>query len=95
MSRKKVVATKRTAMKAGPDSPVLRYLRKIDAKLDRINRRLDKLSAPKKKRAARTDEAIDPPNVLVAGTPEHAKKLRKENPDAFIIVTGVRRAGDD
>jgi hypothetical protein len=79
-----------------PDSPILHYLRSIDAKLDHINERLHKLlSAPKRKRAERTDEVIDPPNVLLAGTPAHAKKLRKKNPDAFIIVTGVSRANDD
>jgi hypothetical protein len=37
---------------------VVRYLRSIDAKLDRLNERLDNfLSAPKRKRAARTGDA--------------------------------------
>jgi hypothetical protein len=74
--------------------PVLRYLRSIDAKLDRLNKRLDNfLSAPKRKRAARTG---DTPQwrTLIAHTPEHAKELRKKNPDAMIIITGVPRANE-
>ena len=82
--------------KHGPDS-VLRYLRSIDAKLDRLNERLDNfLSAPKRKRVARTGDAGDPPReVLVAGTLKTAEELWKKNPDAWIIITGVPRPGRD
>jgi hypothetical protein len=78
------------------DSSVLRYLRKIDAKLDRINERLDKfLSAPKtkSKRAAHIAERFK-----VFGTVQAAEKYRKKHPadaDEIIIVTGVPRAGRD
>ena len=70
---------------------VLSYLRSIDAKLDRLNERLDKfLSAPKGKRAARFSDAG---KALVAHTPEHAAELAKKHPDAdIIIITGVPRA---
>jgi hypothetical protein len=54
------------------DSSVLRYLRKIEAKLDRINERLDKfLSAPKtkSKRAAHIPERFK-----VFGTVQAAEK---------------------
>ena len=80
----------------GPDSAVLRYLRSIDAKLDRINKRLDRFltAPPKRNRAARTGDAGEPANVLVAGTPEHAEELRKKNPDADIVLTGVPRVND-
>jgi hypothetical protein len=76
---------------------VVRYLRSIDAKLDRLNERLDRfLSAPKSKRGARSGDAGDPPRpFLVAGTLEHAAELRKKNPDADIIITGVPRAERD
>jgi hypothetical protein len=78
------------------DEAVVRYLRSIDAKLDRLNERLDRfLSAPKRKRGARTGDAGDWANVLVAHTPEEAEELRKKNPDADIITTGVPRAGRD
>jgi hypothetical protein len=78
------------------DSSVLRYLRKIEAKLDRINERLDKfLSAPKtkSKRAAHIPERFK-----VFGTVQAAEKYRKKHPadaDEIIIVTGVPRAGRD
>jgi hypothetical protein len=89
MSRKKVGATKRTAKNTRPDSPILRYLHSIDAKLDRISKQLAKSqSAPKRKRTARRP-------VLWARTPEEAEKLQKENPDATIIMTGVPRADRD
>jgi hypothetical protein len=79
-----------------PDSSILRSLRRIEAKLEHINERLDKfLSASKRKRAARTGDAGDPANFLIAGTPEHAKKLRERNPDATIIITGVPRPNDE
>jgi hypothetical protein len=80
------------------DEQVLRYLRSINVKLDRVNKRLDELlSAPKKKRASRTGDAVDPANrnILVCGTPKSAEALRKNNPDALIIITGVPRAGRD
>jgi hypothetical protein len=80
------------------DSSVLRYLRKIDAKLDRINKRLDKfLSAPKTK----SKRAVDiPKRVEVFGTKEAAEKYLKKHPadagdDMMIIITGVPRAGRD
>ena len=80
------------------DSSVLRYLRKIEAKLDRINERLDKfLSAPKtkSKRAAHI-----PKRLKVFGTKEAAEKYLKKHPadaddDMMIIVTGVPRAARD
>jgi hypothetical protein len=78
------------------DSSVLRYLRKIEAKLDRIDERLDKfLSAPKtkSKRAAHIPERFK-----VFGTVQAAEKYRKKHPadaDEIIIVTGVPRAGRD
>jgi len=77
-----------------PDSVVLRYLRSIDAKLDRLNERLDKLlSAPKGKRAARrAGDVGEPAETLIASTPEHAEALPKKNPDATIIISGVPRA---
>jgi hypothetical protein len=80
------------------DNSVLRYLRNIEAKLDRINKRLDKfLSAPKtkSKRAAHI-----PKRVKVFGTKEAAEKYLKKYPadaddDMMIIITGVPRAGRD
>jgi hypothetical protein len=80
------------------DSSVLRYLRKIEAKLDRINERLDKfLSAPKtkSKRAAHI-----PKRVEVFSTKEAAEKYLKKHPvdaddDTVIVITGVPRAGRD
>ena len=63
---------------ARSDSAILRYLRKIDAKLDRINKRLDKfLSAPKTK----TKRAEDiPKRWMVFSTPEAAEKYQKNAP---------------
>jgi hypothetical protein len=80
------------------DSSVLRYLRNIEAKLDRINERLDKfLSAPKTKsnRAAHI-----PKRLKVFGTKEAAEKYLKKHPtdaddDMMIIITGVPRAARD
>jgi hypothetical protein len=81
------------------DSVVLRYLRKIEAKLDRINERLDKfLSAPKTKgrRAAQI-----PKRLKIFGTKEAAEKYLKRHPamknddDTTIIITGVPRADRD
>jgi hypothetical protein len=78
------------------DSSVLRYLRKIEAKLDRIDERLDKfLSAPKtkSKRAAHIPERFK-----VFGTVQAAEKYRKKHPadaDEIIIITSVPRAGRD
>jgi len=80
------------------DSSVLRYLRNIEAKLDRINRRLDKfLSAPKtkSKRAAHI-----PKQLKVFDTKEAAERYLKKHPadaddDMTIIITGVPRAGRD
>jgi hypothetical protein len=81
------------------DSSVLRYLRNIEAKLDRIDERLDKfLSAPKtkSKRAAHI-----PKRVKVFGTEEEAEKYLKKRPadadddDTTIIITGVPRANRD
>jgi hypothetical protein len=75
-----------------PDSSVLRYLRNIEAKLDRINERLDKfLSAPKTKSK---QAAHIPQRVKVFGTREAAKKYLKKHPadpgdDVMIIITGV------
>jgi len=55
------VAGKTNSNDIGPDSPILHYLRNIEAKLDRLNERLDKfLSARKKKRGARTGDADNP-----------------------------------
>jgi hypothetical protein len=81
------------------DSSVLRYLRNIEDKLDRINERLDKfLSAPKakSKRAARIPE-----RVRVFGTREAADEYLKkhradaDDDDVTIIITGVPRANRD
>jgi hypothetical protein len=81
------------------DNSVLRSLRNIEAKLDRINERLDKfLSAPKtkSKRAAHI-----PKQVKVFGTKEAAEKYLKQRPadadgdDTMIIITGVPRVGRD
>jgi hypothetical protein len=81
------------------DSSVLRYLRNIEAKLDRINKRLDKfLSAPKRrgKRAMHV-----PKRTLVFGTKEAAEKYLKKHPaaaaddDVAIIITGVPRPNRD
>jgi hypothetical protein len=78
------------------DSSVLRYLRNIEAKLDRLNERLDKfLSAPKttSKRTAHI-----PKRLKVFGTKEAAEKYLKKQPadaDDVIIITGVPRAGRD
>jgi len=121
MSRKKTDATKRTVKdtdpapapdpNAEPDSPILRYLHSIDAKLDRISEQLTKArSSPKQKRRpvlwARTPEEAeqlkqDNPDAdamwfLVAGTKEEAAKLEQENPDAdMIIITNVPSAARD
>lgn len=77
------------------DDPVLRYLRKIEAKLDRINKGLDKfLSAPKAKRK-RAALGI-PKRLKVFGTEKAAEKYQKKHPDdAEIIITGVPRAKRD
>jgi hypothetical protein len=81
------------------DSSVLRYLRNIEAKLDRINERLDRfLSAPKAKRKR---AAPIPKRALVFGTKEAAEEYLKKHPadadddDVAIIITGVPRAGRD
>jgi hypothetical protein len=86
----------------GPDSPILHYLRNIEAKLDRLNERLDKfLSARKKKGGARTGDADNPARVEVFGTREAAEEYLKMHPsaadddDLLIIITGVPRAGRD
>jgi hypothetical protein len=85
----------------GPDSPILHYLRKIEAKLDRLNERLDNfVSAPKRKRATRTGDAdvlAEGRRVVVVGVPKEAEEDGKNKPDddAVIIVTGVPRAGRD
>ena len=78
------------------DSSVLRYLRNIEAKLDRINKRLDKfLSAPKTK-GKRTLHI--PKRLQVFGTKEAAEKYLKKHPaqtdddGTVIIITGVPRA---
>ena len=78
------------------DSSILRYLGNFEAKIDRINERLDKfLLAPrtKSKRAAHIPERFK-----VFGTVQAAEKYRKKHPadaDEIIIVTGVPRAGRD
>ena len=96
MSRKRAGVTKRTA---GPDSSVLRYLRSIDAKLDRLNKRLDNfLSAPKGKR--RRTAARIPKRTVAFGTEKAAEEYLKTHPidaddDVMIVITGVPRANDD
>jgi hypothetical protein len=76
------------------DDRLLRYLHRIETKLDRLNERLDRfLSAPRRNRAAGAADAGDPTNYLVAQTEEEAEALRKNNPDADIVITGVPRAG--
>jgi hypothetical protein len=80
------------------DSSILRYLGNFEAKIDRINERLDKfLLAPrtKSKRAAHI-----PKRLKVFGTKEAAEKYLKKHPadaddDMMIIVTGVPRAARD
>ena len=77
------------------DSLVLRYLRNIEAKLDRVNERLDKfLSIPKTKSKR---AAYIPEPVKYFGTEEAAEKYRKKNPDdkTRIVITGVPRTGRD
>jgi hypothetical protein len=65
----------------GPE--VVRYLRSIDAKLDRLNKQLeDFLSAAAKAPKGKGKRAA---KVLYARTPEEAEKLRTENPDAEVI----------
>ena len=84
-----------------PDS-VLHYLRSIDAKLDRLNKQLDKfLSAPKRKRAARTGDAGDPEKrALVSSTSEAAEEYLKMHPgdadddNVIVVITGVPRANE-
>ena len=77
------------------DSSILRSLRNIEAKLDRINERLDKfLSAPKTKSKRIADI---PKRWKVFGTKEAAEKYLKKHPadaddDTAIIITGVPRA---
>jgi hypothetical protein len=79
----------------------LRSLRNIEAKLERINERLDKfLSAPKTKTKGKRAAYI-PKRVLVFGTREAAEEHLKKHPadagddDVTIIITGVPRAGRD
>ena len=80
------------------DSSILRSLRNIEAKLDRINERLDKsLSAPKTKSKRIADI---PKRWKVFGTKEAAEKYLKKHPadaddDTMIIITGVPRANRD
>jgi hypothetical protein len=79
------------------EDPVRRSLRNIEAKLDRINERLDKfLSAKtKSKRATRTGNAEPAKRPVVFGTKEAAEKSLKTHPDADVIITGVPRRGRD
>jgi hypothetical protein len=81
------------------EDPVLRSLRNIEAKLDRINERLDKFLSAKtrSKRAARTGNAEPAKRVVVFGTKEAAEKYLKTHPgDADdVIITGVPRPNRD
>jgi len=91
MSRKKTVkqTTKDRDSAPGPnpepDSAILRYLRSIDDKLDRISEQLAKAARPSSKQKRRP--------VLWARTPEEAEKLKQENPDAdamWFLVAGTK-----
>jgi hypothetical protein len=67
------------------DSSVLRYLRNIEAKLDRINERLDRfLSAPKAKRKR---AAPIPKRALVFGTKEAAEEYLKKHRPMLTMTT--------
>ena len=99
MSRKKTVkqTTKDTDPapqapnpNAEPDSPILRYLQSIDAKLDRISEQLAKSGQLAKGRPASKQKRRP---VLWARTPEEAEKLKQENPDAdamWFLVAGTK-----
>jgi hypothetical protein len=65
----------------GDDSSVLRYLRSIDTKLDRLNERLDKLSAPPKKTSPVRASAL----WQQATRRKEADELQKNNPDDDVI----------
>ena len=103
MSRKKTVkqTTKDTDPAPGPnlepDSAILRYLRSIDDKLDRIGERLAKSEQLAKNeqlaKAARSSSKQKRRPVLWARTPEEAEKLKQENPDAdamWFLVAGTK-----
>jgi 3'-phosphoadenosine 5'-phosphosulfate sulfotransferase len=98
MSRKKTVkqTTKDTDPapapnpNAEPDSPILRYLRSIDDKLDRIS---DQLAKSEQLAKARPSSKQKRRPVLWARTPEEAEKLKQENPDAdamWFLVAGTK-----
>jgi hypothetical protein len=81
------------AKRRQPSDPVIRYLRNIEAKLDRINKRLEKFLSAAKTKNKRAEDI--PKRVKVFGLPQAAEKYRKEHPDddVDIIITGVPRAG--
>jgi hypothetical protein len=78
-------------------SSVLRHLRNIEAKLDRINEQLEKFLSAPKTRGKRVMHI--PKRALVFGTKEAAEKYLKKHPadaeDVEIIITGVPRANRD
>ena len=96
MSRKKTVkqTTKDTDPapnpNAEPDSPILRHLRSIDDKLDRISEQLARSEQLAKARPSSKQKRRP---VLWARTPEEAEKLKQENPDAdamWFLVAGTK-----
>ena len=100
MSRKKTDATKRTVKdtdpapapdpNAEPDSPILRYLHSIDAKLDRIGEQLAKSEQLAKARPSSKQKRRP---VLWARTAQEAEQLKQKNPDAdamWVLVAGTK-----
>jgi hypothetical protein len=99
MSRKKTVkqTTKDTDPapqapnpNAEPDSAILRHLRSIDDKLDRISEQVAKSEQLAKARPSSKQKRRP---VLWARTPEEAEKLKQENPDAdamWFLVAGTK-----